>query len=299
LIPVYNGAAYVARAIESALAQTHEDVELLIVNDGSPDDSRRVIEPYLLSPKVRYIEKPNGGVASARNAGLRIATGAYVALLDQDDAWYPNKLARQVAVLERRPEVALVHADVDYVDAEGTLLAHDPYFPARVEGSCFREFFMANPVMACTAIARRTAIDEAGGFDEQIRFADDYDLWLRIAHRHAVAFIAEPLATYRVHDSNESRKTAGIVAAALQVLKKAMVSITDCEQLVGKKNVDARFAQLECSLSRHYFSNRQWVRFGVHWLRAMRQDPRTAVDLGLPPPVLDRLRWYSKKLSLR
>lgn len=299
ITPVFGGERFVARAVESALAQSYRPVEMVIVNDGSPDRSKEVLAPFLSLPSVRYVEKPNGGVASARNAGLRIATGAYVALLDQDDAWYPHKLERQVAVLKSRTELALVHADVDYVDANGALLPHDPYFPARVEGNCFREFFLANPVMACTAVARRSAIDEAGGFDEAIPFSDDYDLWLRIARRHEVAYVDEPLAMYRLHGSNESRKTVGIVSATMQVLRKALETIPDCEQLVGRHGIRARFAQLECALSRHYFSNREWVRFGAHWLRALLLDRRTAVDLGLPAATLDRLRWYSKRLGLQ
>ena len=132
LIPVYKGEAFVARAVQSALNQSFPDVEVVIVNDGSPDDSRRVLEPFLSLPNVRYVEKPNGGVASARNAGLRVATGCYVALLDQDDAWLPHKLERQVALLESRPEVALVHADVTYDGPDDGVLPHDPHRLGRV-----------------------------------------------------------------------------------------------------------------------------------------------------------------------
>lgn len=298
LIPVYKGAAFVAQAIESALAQTYEDVELVIVNDGSPDDSRRVIEPYVSSPKVKYVEKPNGGVASARNAGLRSATGTYVGFLDQDDVWYPSKLSRQVAVLDRRPNVALVHSDVTYVDADGNQLPRDPYFPAKVEGSCFARFFMANPVMTCTALVRRSVIDAAGGFDEAIRFSDDYDLWLRIARHHEIAYVDEPLAMYRLHGQNESRKVAGIVTATVQVLRKALRTIPDCRALVGENNIRVRFAQLECALSQHYFSTGNWGRFGLHLVRALLNDAATARVRGLPGPAMNRLQWYRKRLGL-
>ena len=299
LIPVYKGEAFIARAIESALSQTHPDVEIIVVNDGSPDNSSRVLAPYLLRPNVRYIEKVNGGVASARNAGLAIATGQYVALLDQDDAWYPDKLARQVAVLNARPDVALVHGDVTYIGADNEVLPHDPHFPAKVEGRCFNQLFMANPVMACTAIFRRCVVDEVGRFDDGIAFSDDYDLWLRIARHHAIAYIDEPLALYRIHGSNESRKIAGIVAATLQTLHKALRTTPDCRALVGDANIGLRFAHLECVLSRFHFSNRRWLLFAWHLARAAKHDGATAIALGLPADALDRLRWYSKKLGLR
>lgn len=299
LIPIYKGEAFVRRAVESALAQTYPYVEVVIVNDGSPDNSRQVLEPFVTLPNVRYVEKRNGGVASARNAGLRVATGAYVALLDQDDAWDPHKLERQVAVLESRPEVALVHADVTYVGPDDRVLPHDPYFPANVQGHCFREFFVANPVMACTALVRRSVLDEVGGFDEAIRFSDDYDLWLRIVRHHAVAYIDEPLALYRLHDANESRKTAGIVLATMQVLRKSLSTIPDCRALVGDDALRVRFSRLECALSCFHFESRGWIAFAWHFGRAFWYDHSTALAIGLPNPALDRMRWYASRLGLR
>lgn len=299
IVPVYKGRDFVARAVASARSQTYSRVEIVVVNDGSPDDSQRVLQPYLDLPNVKYVEKSNGGVASARNAGLSVSTGEFVALLDQDDVWYPQKLERQVAVLSRHPEVALVHADVTYIDADDAVLPRNPYFPAAVEGRCFERFFMANPVMACTALFRRSVVDAVGGFDEAIRFSDDYDLWLRIVRHHAVAYIDEPLAMYRVHGDNESRKTGGIVGATMQTLRKALQTIPDCRALVGDANVRLRFARLESALSRFHFSQHQWPRFAWHFLQAVRHDRKTASEFGLPAPALDRLRWYGKRLGLR
>lgn len=299
LIPVYKGEEFVAQAVASALAQTHADVEIIIVNDGSPDGSRRALAPFLDLPNVKYIEKKNGGVASARNAALQVATGDYIALLDQDDLWVPHKLARQIAMFEQDSSVALVHADVTYIAADGSVLPRDPYFPKRVEGNCFSAFFMANPVMACTAVVRRSVLTDIGGFDETIRFADDYDLWLRIVRHHAVAYVDDPLAMYRVHASNESKKTVGIVSATMQVLRKALKTLPECAALVGPGNIDVRFARLECAISRHYFLRRHWGRFAQHWLKALARDRRTTFQLGLPAAALDRLQWYSKKLGLR
>ncbi len=299
LIPVYRGEYFVAQAVASALSQTYVEVEVIIVNDGSPDGSRAMLAPYLALPNVKYIEKENGGVASARNAALQLATGDYVALLDQDDMWVPHKLARQVAIFERDSRVALVHADVTYIAADGSVLPRDPYFPQRVEGYCFPAFFLANPVMACTAVVRRSVLTDIGGFDETIRFADDYDLWLRIVRHHAVAYVDEPLAMYRVHASNESKKTVGIVSATMQVLRKALKTLPECAALVGPGNIDVRFARLECAISRHYFLSRHWGRFAQHWLRALARDRQTTFQLGLPPAVLDRLQWYFKRLGLR
>jgi hypothetical protein len=101
-----------------------------------------------------------------------------------------------------------------------------------------------------------------------------------------------------MHSANESRKTVGIVSATMQVLEKALKTIPGCEQLVGRANLRTRFARLECALSRHYFSNRQWTQFSLNWLRAALNDRRTAFDLGLPAPAMNRLRWYARRLGL-
>ena len=174
-----------------------------------------------------------------------------------------------------------------------------PLFLWLTYGPAYLLLVLANPVMACTAVVRRSVLTEIGGFDETIRFADDYDLWLRIVRHHAVAYVDEPLAMYRVHASNESKKTVGIVSATMQVLRKALKTLPECAALVGPGNIDVRFARLECAISRHYFLSRHWGRFAQHWLRALARDRQTTFQLGLPPAVLDRLQWYFKRVGLR
>src|SRR5438067_2461064 len=119
IMPVYRGERFVAAAIESVLAQTYRSFELLIVNDGSPDASAREIARFLPHRQIKYIEQQNAGVAAARNTGLAHATGELVALLDQDDLWLADKLDRQIAYLDARPDVGLVHTRVQCIDAEG------------------------------------------------------------------------------------------------------------------------------------------------------------------------------------
>lgn len=136
-------------------------------------------------------------------------------------------------------------------------------------------------------------------FDESIQFSDDYDLWMRIVHDHAVAYVDEPLARYRLHDANESRKIAGIVSATIQVLRKTLRAFPDARALVGDDQVRRRFAQLECALSRHHFEQSQWAQFVRHLVLAMVHDRRVAQVRALPEPALDRLQWYARRMGLR
>src|SRR5438067_8321397 len=118
ITPVYRGERFVAATIQSVLAQTYRDWELVIVDDGSPDDSAGIIDGYLPHPQIRFIRQANAGVAAARNTGIANARGEFVALLDQDDLWLPDKLERQLLYLNARPDVGFVHSRVDCIDAD-------------------------------------------------------------------------------------------------------------------------------------------------------------------------------------
>lgn len=300
ITPVYRGERFVSQAVQSVLDQTYPNIELIIVNDGSPDRSREILAPLLGLPKVRYVEQKNAGVAAARNTGLRLARGEFIALVDQDDLWYPQKLALQIDCFRRKPALGLVHGDVSYIDDAGRPLPRDPYFPANVSGRCLRQLFCGNPVMTCSVLFTRAAVERVGGFDDAIRFSDDYDLWLRMAAAgYEFAYIDRPIAKYRLHGANESRDTIGIVSATLQVLRKALRAIPGCRELVGGELVDRRLSSLECALSRVHFENRRWSLFAWHVCRALWYHRATAFQRGLPGPALDRLRWYSKRLGLR
>jgi glycosyltransferase involved in cell wall biosynthesis len=176
LMPVFNGAAHVGQAIESALVQSYPNFELIIVNDGSTDNSAQVIHPYLADPRIGYIEQPNGGVAAARNAAIRVAKGRYIGFLDQDDLWLPEKLRLQVQYLDDRPDVGLVHANQSHFDSDGrtTRLPFDDGF-AKVSGWCFRDLFIRNRIAVLTVQASRSDLDRVGPLNETKPGGGDID----------------------------------------------------------------------------------------------------------------------------
>lgn len=195
VIPTYNSVRYVTVAIESVLAQTFKDFEILVIDDGSTDNTREVLEKYA-SP-IRYLYKPNGGVSSARNYGIENARGKYIAFLDADDLWLPEKLERQVALLEADEEIGLCYAATEKVDENLQPKSH-------IEAKAFDDYCEAlllnlNIVAgSCSsAIVRRDIAQQTNGFDAQFSTCADWEYWLRLSLLTKFAPVAEYLVKYR------------------------------------------------------------------------------------------------------
>ncbi|MDZ7584263.1 MAG: glycosyltransferase [Thiobacillus sp.] len=292
LTPVYKGERFIARTIESILSQSYADIELIIINDGSPDNSAAIIQPYLADPRVKYIEQANTGVASARNTALQHATGAYIGLCDQDDEWLPHKAKNQVAYLETYPEAGMVHGDVDYIDESGQPLPHEPCFPAAVFGRCFPRMYMGNPVMAVAAMFRRSLVDAVGGFDPAIKYADDYDLWLRIAAHHSVGYIDEPVARYRWHAENNSHHQVSIREYTLRVLRKTERELPDACAHVLRNDRKLRYFRLYEQMARYARAESRPLAAASYALRAFAWNPWRATNNVIPESVRNRAAWY-------
>ncbi len=205
IIPVYNQERYLAAAIDSVLSQTFRDFELIVVDDGSTDRTPEVIEGY--GDRIRAFRKPNGGNANAFNYGLREARGEWVCWLSSDDMWEPVKLARQVEAARTAPSgTALVYTDVTIIDSEGGAVEQmrmpDPPAGRKLRLSLARFCY----INASCVLVRRSALEEAGPFDESDPISADYDMWLRIAERHKFIHVPETLIRYRVHSGQISQK---------------------------------------------------------------------------------------------
>jgi len=203
VIPVHNGERYLSQAIESVLAQTHRDLELLIVDDGSTDGSRAVAERYAREDaRVRVLAQPNRGVAAAGNQGLEEARGEWVARLDADDLFVPDKLERQLAFVRRHPDVRIAGTLGHFIDARGRVLGlvngEGPFTRPEFEAMAAR----GEPVffVHSSTLMHRGAVLSIGGYRERFIQAEDIDLWLRMAERgHLLLKMPEPLVLYRLH----------------------------------------------------------------------------------------------------
>lgn len=202
IIPTYNRKDYVQEAINSVLAQTYQDFELIVVDDGSEDGTGEALKRF--GSQIRYVYQENQGESAARNRGIRVASGRLVAFLDSDDLWLPHKLERQVAYLDAHPDVALVCSSVLPIDSNGQILDRETEGKYQLpEGKVsFETVFWNCPVNASTVLAKREALVQAGLFDMTMRWGEDWDMWARLALRALIAFIPEPLAYCRVHAGN-------------------------------------------------------------------------------------------------
>jgi cellulose synthase/poly-beta-1,6-N-acetylglucosamine synthase-like glycosyltransferase len=201
VVPVYNGGPFLRKAIDSILSQTYKSIELIVVDDGSVDDSADIISSY--GPRLQPIRQPNAGVAHARNAGIRAARGDFIAFLDQDDWWLPTKVAKQVELFGQDDDLGLVHTD--------TAFYHDPSAsfierinclrPELLTGRSFERLLLGNAILNSSVMVRRSVLNAVGTINTEIRgnTIQDYDLWLRIAKQSSFGFIAEKLVVYRLH----------------------------------------------------------------------------------------------------
>lgn len=215
IIPTYNRAALIGEAIASVLNQSFADFELIIVDDGSTDDSASVILSFD-DPRLIFLRQENRGRSAARNAAIARARGKYVAFLDSDDTFLADKLERQVAYMELHPEVGMVYTSALCIDETGNPLDGHAYVAER-EGRIYQDvaFFRPVTITLPTVMVRREVLTAAGHFDEAMERFEDTDLWRRIAKRNVVGVMREATCRLRTHADNalESQNPAKIVRA--------------------------------------------------------------------------------------
>lgn len=190
VIPAYNAEATIVDCIQGVLGQTRADLieEIIVVDDGSRDNTVKVIEESFDSPIIRIISKPNGGVSTARNTGIRSAKGDWIALLDSDDVWKSEKIEKQMNAVAEHPEIRFIGANRNNENVR---------FGERVDSDLYRlslrSILLKNWPHTSTALIRKTVLDEVGLFNENMRYAEDGNLWNRIAVRCPLYYIAESL----------------------------------------------------------------------------------------------------------
>lgn len=199
VIPTYNCARFLGRTIESVLRQTYRDYEVIVVDDGSTDDTQKLISGY--SGLVRYLYQENQGASAARNLAIARSGGEYIAYLDADDLWSPDKLARQVEYLDANPAVGFVHTEVSVID-EQDLILHSRFNQetgrAVPQGRCLRDILWRSHIQTLTVLERRTAFDKAGSFDLRLPVAQDYLHWILVVLAgYEIGYLPEPLGQYR------------------------------------------------------------------------------------------------------
>ncbi len=222
IIPCYNGAAFLGDAIESVQLQSYPNIEIIVVDDGSTDNSFEIAQSF----PVRYIRMDHCGLCEARNRGILESKGAYIVFLDADDRLQKGGIEAGVRLLEQRTDCAMAVGDHIFVTEQGTWLAN-----SRKE--CLQRFhyealLRSNFVeMIASVLFRRTIFDQIGGFDPTLRVAEDYELYLRIAREYPVCCHSFVVAEYRIHGANASRNSELMLAMTLRVLERQITYVQD------------------------------------------------------------------------
>ncbi|HYK22162.1 MAG TPA: glycosyltransferase [Pyrinomonadaceae bacterium] len=228
IMAVHNREMCVARAINSVLTQTYRNLELIVIDDGSSDNTRAEVERF--SPPVRVISQAHAGVYVARNVALHHARGELVAFIDSDDAWMPDKLALQVPLMQR-PEVGLVFGDAIHVTEPKEGAPHTGLTSFRISspkrGRAFNHFASCNFVPTCTVLVRRSCLEEIGGFSEASNVSADYLAWFRIALRHELDFVDRPVIEYTVHPDGLSFDLGRSLEARIDLFSAELAQTTD------------------------------------------------------------------------
>jgi glycosyltransferase involved in cell wall biosynthesis len=220
LIPTYNRSRYVGHAIRSVLQQTFRDLELLVLDDGSTDDTEEVVRA-IDDPRVRYVRCPHRGISATLNTGVRLARGRYVARLDSDDEWLPDSLARETAVLNEQLDVGLVYGRAQAMDAAGRPLPSTRGYALRYPADSFRSMLVDDSTNI-SVLVRRECFDRVGLFDESLTAHEDWDMWLRVARHYRFAFVDAILARFRVHGANLTAPASPVFAQLLETRSRVL-----------------------------------------------------------------------------
>lgn len=205
IIPVYNTECFIQEAIESVLSQTYKDIELIIVDDASNDRTGEIARSF--GSRLTCIShSANMGPSAARNTGIKHALGKYIAFLDADDVWMPDKIKEQMELLENNNDIALVYSNGYTVNSSGSQIGRffDTIRPKG--GFIFKELLLDNFIVTSSVIVRKDILNEIGGFNERFSLSEDFDLYLRIAEHYKIDFVDAPLLKHRIHSGSLSKK---------------------------------------------------------------------------------------------
>ena len=198
VIPVYNGSNYLRDAIDSALAQTYGNIEVIVINDGSNDEGKTENIALSYGNKIRYLYKENGGISTAFNLAIREMTGEYFSWLSHDDVYYPNKIEEQINYLKTNKKEVILYSDYDLINPKSEFIR-----TARINHIKPQEFRYAlltsYPIHGCTALIPKNCFDSIGLFNEQLKTTQDLEMWFRMAKKYEFIHIAAPLIKVRLH----------------------------------------------------------------------------------------------------
>jgi len=274
IIPAYNKAELTIKTVESVLKQTYKDIEIIVVNDGSTDDTEKKLTQF--GDSIVYIYKENGGACSARNLGIKKSSGSYIALIDCDDIFYPDKILKSVQYLENNTNVGCVQTAVNLIDDHDNVVGSIQLPEKKVAGWIAEQLFLTNLVNSQTLLIRKECFDKVGLFDESIFIPADWDMWLRLSEQYEFGYIDVPLSGYRVTENYTISHLQSYLKDQFHVSEKAIKrgKIPITERLKNKRHANVFYsvgklygARGEIHNSREFF--KKAIRFDYSNVKAI------------------------------
>jgi glycosyltransferase involved in cell wall biosynthesis len=242
IIPVYNGEKTIKETIESVLNQTFTDFELIAINDGSQDGTLDIIS-QIQDPRIKVFSYPNSGVNASRNRGFKLAAGEFIAFLDDDDLWTPDKLEAQYKALLNNPQAAVAISWTDWIDESGKIIGRGGY--VSWEGDALARMLLNDFVESgSNALIRKQALFEVGGFDESLTHAEDWDMWLRLAARYHYTTVPKVQILYRIAANSVSSNVLKMEEGSLQVINRAYANAPESIQHLKQVSLANRYKYL-------------------------------------------------------
>lgn len=237
VIATHNMACYLPLAVRSVLEQTYKTLEVLVIDDGSTDDTASVMQPFLDDHRVRYLVQENQGQAGAKNHGVREAKGEFVAFLDADDMWDREKLELQIPLFARSESIGVVYSRYLQIDETGKKLglSTNKHFRGRVSGP----LLIFNFIGFGSAVVKRECFERLGGFREALRMGIDYDLWLRFSTQYEFDYVDRPLLRYRIWGGQMSKNCTGRYLNGIGIMK---TFLSDFPSVVDKSTENEAWA---------------------------------------------------------
>lgn len=257
VIPTYNSSRFITKALDCLKTQTFRDFEVVIVNDGSNDDTSIIISDYIVSHpdlEIRLFNQENKGIAGARNRGILEAKGHCIAFLDHDDIWYADKLSKCLEILKKYPEIDLVCHDELMRDSSGRIVRYFRYGPYDL-GIFRRLLFKENYLSTSAAVVRKEALFRVGLFREYPEFStvEDYDLWIRLSRNHKFYFIPDVLGEFGLYNTNASLDIEKHFNNLAVMLKKNFQEYSD-KRFTDSYLINLRLVRIYSIITRHFFS---------------------------------------------
>lgn len=268
ITPTYNRVEYLPLAIESVLNQTYTNFEYHIIDDGSTDNTKDVIQKYLEDNRVSYYYQKNQGQSAARNYGINKSTGDFICFLDSDNLWEPRKLELQVNIFKENPNIDITYGEGRLIDVNGNFLESKKV--NRYSGYITEKILLNNFVSNNTVMCKINCFNQMGGFDESLRCAEDYDLWLRFSTRYSFFYQQEYYAKYRIWDDRLSANIDSVFKNNYIILKRFFEDYPDSVRSDLEKYIFCRF---HTQYGRFFASNKKYSLAIKEYKKAMSYKP--------------------------